>query len=177
MITARKTWKTVLMASAMGMALATVPVLAQEERPAFSATDPLTVKVGEDIRVLLFNPSEQPLTVRVFAYNALEGSGDETEDIIIAPGKLRMFDFKSPREFTGILGYRIPPGAGRTILQAMVTNEIRASVQHRGPAGQSQTLGFSWGCAQGGCNGGGYIKAPATSKPAISGNWTISPAN
>ena len=70
----------------------------------FISFDPLTVKAGEEMRITLFNPSATPILLRVFAYDAAEGSYDEGVNFILAPGKIRFFDFKTPKDFIGLGG-------------------------------------------------------------------------
>lgn len=121
------------------------------------ATDPITVRPGEEFRVTLFNPQETPITLKVFVYNALESNYDESPSVVIAPGRMRFFDFKAPREFVGLIGVvesdpsTATTGAKASKGMADLTNTVsydfksRSGIQHRGPAGQSQTLGWSWG--------------------------------
>lgn len=146
------------------------------------ATDPITVRPGEEFRVTLFNPQETPITMKVFVYNALESNYDESPAVVVAPGRMRFFDFKAPREFVGVVGIiesapDAPPAAtaqaakGKAELTNTVSYEFRSrsGIQHRGPSGQSQTLGFSWGASM----GGWQIRnmAAASVKRPESSNW------
>ena len=151
------------------------------------AFDPLTVKVGEEMRITLFNPSTEAIELRVFAYNAAEGTYDEGQKIVLPAGKLRFFDFKAPKEFVGIGGVieTVPdpapkpeakPGAARDIVFSdVVISSIKSSgsLQHRSTTGASQTLGYSFGATQ---TGGWGIKTAAKSaRQVTASNWVVSP--
>lgn len=155
------------------------------------AFDPLTVKAGEEMRITLFNPSNEAIELRVFAYNAIEGTYDEGPKIVLPAGKLRFYDFKAPKEFTGIGGVieTVPdpapkpesqpqskPGAIREIaLTDLMVSSIKSSgsLQHRDTTGGSQTMGYSFGATQ---TGGGWFKTAAKSTRQVTAtNWILSP--
>lgn len=137
-------------------------------------SNPMTVRAGEELRITLFNPDDKPVSVKVFAYNAVENNYDEGPLIVLPPGRLRFFDFKLNREFVGFTGViEIVPDGGnganaakealpKQILAVTHTFRSRSSVQHRTANGQSQTLGWSWG----GMAGGAFGVARPTGIPA-----------
>ena len=47
--------------------------------------DPLTVKAGEEMRITLFNPSNESVELRIFAYNFVEGTYDERPTMVLPP--------------------------------------------------------------------------------------------
>ncbi|MBI4909793.1 MAG: hypothetical protein HY820_39615 [Acidobacteria bacterium] len=166
-------WKTALMGAVCGLMLATVAA-AQDQLPdEIAISDPLTVKAGEDVRIAIFNPNEVPVSIRVFAHSPMEDTVDESEDIVIAAGKLRFFDMKTVKEFIGIMGFRMSPASGRNtvLLTDVLVTGIKGSVQHRGPGGQSQTLGLNPYRVR-----GGTLSKPG-GKMAVSSVWVIGPAN
>ena len=153
------------------------------------AFDPLTVKVGEEMRITLFNPSNDAIELRVFAYNAVEGTYDEGPRIVLPAGKLRFYDFKTPKEFTGIGGVieTVPdpapkpeakPGDPREL--SLNFEEIRnvvkssGSLQHRSTTGSSQTMGYSFGANQTGA-GWGVKTAAKSARQVTATNWVVSP--
>ena len=106
-------WKTALMAMVCGLILATAAAAQDEVPEEIAISDPLTVKVGEDVRIAIFNPNDVPVNIRAFAHNPVEGTTDESEDIVIAAGNLRFFDMKVVKEFIGIGGFRMSPTSER----------------------------------------------------------------
>ena len=151
------------------------------------AFDPLTVKVGEEMRITLFNPSNDAIELRVFAYNAAEGTYDEGPKIVLPAGKLRFFDFKAPKEFVGLGGVieTVPdpapnpeakPGAPRQLmLTDLMVSSIKSSgsLQHRSATG-SQTMGYSFGATQTGA-GWGVKTAAKSARQVTATNWVVSP--
>lgn len=150
------------------------------------AFDPLTVKAGEEMRITLFNPTNEAIELRVFAYNAAEGTYDEGPKIVLPAGKLRFFDFKAPKEFVGLGGVieTVPdpapkpeakPGTPRDLtFSDIVVSSIKSSgsLQHRSATG-SQTMGYSFGTNQTG--GWGVKTAAKNARQVVTSNWVVSP--
>jgi len=155
------------------------------------AFDPLTVRAGEDMRIMLFNPSANPIVVRVFAYDAAGESYDEGPSFTLAPGKVRYFDFKAPNDFVGLGGVietvpDMPEAAdpktsakGGTpkpmlILEDILVSSVksRGSLQHRTASGQSQTMGYSFGATQ---TGSWFKSMLAEGKRVSASRWVASP--
>ena len=155
------------------------------------AFDPLTVKPGEEMRIQLFNPTSEPIEVRVFAYNAAEGSYDEGPKLTLAAGKMRFFDFKAPKDFVGIGGVietTPDPAPAATnarqesrggaqpeiVFQDILVSSVKSkgSLQHRTANGQSQTMGYSFGAMQ---TGSWAVKTIGKTARAVSvSNWVAS---
>ncbi len=153
------------------------------------AFDPLTVKVGEEMRITLFNPSNEAIELRVFAYNAAEGTYDEGPKIVLPAGKLRFYDFKAPKEFVGLGGVieTVPdpapkpeakPGAPRELMVTdLMVSSIKSSgsLQHRSATGSSQTMGYSFGANQQNGQGWGVKTAAKSARQVTATNWVVSP--
>jgi len=156
------------------------------------AFDPLTVRAGEEMRITLFNPTADPIVVRVFAYDAAGESYDEGPSFTLAPGKVRFFDFKAPNDFVGLGGViETMPDSPTTaadpktsakggsvkpmlILEDILVSSVksRGSLQHRTASGQSQTMGYSFGATQ---TGSRFKSMGAEGKRVTSSRWVASP--
>lgn len=174
--------------AAAALVIGTVSSHAQEIA---QISNPLTVKPGEELRITLYNPDSEPLVLKVFAYNAIENSYDEGPNIVLPPGRLRFFDFKLTKEFVGLAGVIevVPTNGGveasrapaqsdspkpEQILAVTHTFRSMSSVQHRGPNGQSQTLGLNRPAT----GGGGIIRQtriPASAVKVSRSAWEASP--
>jgi hypothetical protein len=175
--------KHLFLSSALALFLATAAHAAEVTL----AFDPLTVKAGEEMRITLFNPSNEAIELRVFAYNAVEATYDEGPKIVLPAGKLRFFDFKAPKEFVGLGGIieTVPdpapkpeakPGAPRGImLTDVLVSSIKStgSLQHRSATG-SQTMGYSFGATQTG-TGWAVRTAAKSARHVTHTNWVGSP--
>jgi hypothetical protein len=145
------------------------------------------------MRIQLINPTADPIEVRVFAYNAAEGTYDEGPKFVLPAGKIRFFDFKAAKEFVGIGGViettPDPPPATETagartaagspdrqiVFSDIVVSSVKSkgSLQHRTSNGQSQTMGYSFGATQTGSFG---VKAMTrTARKETVSNWVASP--
>jgi hypothetical protein len=97
------------------------PAEAQNGGPVFRVSSPFTVKAGSQINSGILNPTRRPITVKFWVVDGTTGETQESEPMMVDPGRTGFFTVSPSMDFSGVVQVGV--------VNAPLGRQLSASVQ------------------------------------------------